>query len=53
MYSQLADMRVTYISVGHNSSLLKYHTKKLLVHGPGYDVECVDIKPDEKELASL
>jgi ABC-type uncharacterized transport system fused permease/ATPase subunit len=43
MYTQLAGLRVTVISVGHNSSLLQYHDKKLLVHGPGYDVECVDI----------
>jgi ABC-type lipoprotein export system ATPase subunit len=49
MYAQLAEMRVTYISVGHNSSLLKYHNKKLLVHGPGYDVECVDILPQDIE----
>jgi vitamin B12/bleomycin/antimicrobial peptide transport system ATP-binding/permease protein len=35
MYEALADVNVTYVSVGHRPSLLAFHTHKLVLRGPG------------------
>ncbi len=43
MYELLDELRLTYMSVGHRSSLYKFHTKKLVLQGPGLDVDCVPI----------
>jgi putative ATP-binding cassette transporter len=43
MYTLLEEMNATYLSVGHRSSLNKYHTKKLTLNGPGCEVTCVPI----------
>lgn len=42
MYSLLAEMKVTYLSVGHRESLHKYHSKKLCLNGPGIEVNILD-----------
>jgi putative ATP-binding cassette transporter len=46
MYENLKDLGVTYISVGHRPSLIKYHNKKLILRGPGYSSIIKDIKGD-------
>ena len=46
MYENLKDLGATYISVGHRPSLIKYHTKKLILRGPGYSSILKDIKGD-------
>ena len=43
MYSLLGDLDITYLSVGHRSSLYRFHTKKLTLNGPGREVEFVSI----------
>lgn len=49
MYKILNELKVTYISVGHRPSLLKYHDKKLILRGPGYEIETRDILKDSLE----
>ena len=51
MYQILNDLKVTYISVGHRPSLLKYHDKKLILRGPGIDVETIEIVKDNSQPA--
>ena len=41
---------VTYISVGHRPSLLPYHNRKLIMRGPGHDIEMVNITIPENSL---
>ena len=43
MYGLLDEIRLTYVSVGHRSSLYKFHSKKLVLHGPGLEIESVAI----------
>jgi vitamin B12/bleomycin/antimicrobial peptide transport system ATP-binding/permease protein len=38
MYSLLGDLNISYMSVGHRASLLKFHTKKIILNGPGLEV---------------
>lgn len=38
MYDLLRQLNITYISVGHNSSLIKYHNKIMRLSGPHTDV---------------
>ena len=45
MYSLLSQLNITFISVGHRPALYNYHTKKLVLSGPGNDIECVTICP--------
>ena len=45
MYSLLGQLNITFISVGHRPTLYNYHTKKLVLSGPGSDIECVPINP--------
>ena len=51
MYQILNDLKVTFLSVGHRPSLLKYHDKKLILRGPGIDVERTEIMNDNSQLA--
>ena len=51
MYQILNDLKVTFLSVGHRPSLLKYHHKKLILRGPGIDVERTEIMNDNSQLA--
>ena len=51
MYQILSELKVTYISVGHRPSLLKYHDKKLILRGPGIDVETNEIAKDSLQPA--
>ena len=51
MYQILSELKVTYISVGHRPSLLKYHDKKLILRGPGIDVETSEIAKDSLQPA--
>ena len=55
MYQVLDDLGVTYISVGHRPSLLRYHRKKLVLRGPGKDVEASYIlnSKDEESLIDI
>ena len=39
MYDLLIELKITYISVGHRTSLQKYHNKKLSLNGPGCEVD--------------
>ena len=43
MYGLLKDLGITYISVGHGSSLLQHHNKKITLRGPGvpFSVESI------------
>ena len=43
MYEILESVDVTYISVGHRPSLLRFHDKKLVLPGPGLDVSMTPI----------
>ena len=47
MYEILASMDVTYISVGHRPSLLRFHETKLVLPGPGIDVSLTRILNDD------
>lgn len=40
MYGLLGTLGVTYISVGHRSTLLKFHNRRITLNGPGADVQC-------------
>jgi ABC-type uncharacterized transport system fused permease/ATPase subunit len=44
MYGLLGALGVTYISVGHRSTLLKFHNRKITLNGPGVDVQCDAIR---------
>ena len=44
MYDLLGELKITYISVGHRTSLYKYHNKKLSLNGPGCEVDYDSIK---------
>ena len=46
MYSLLHELNVTYVSVGHRPSLLKYHNKRLVLKGPGMAAEMTNIEAD-------
>ena len=39
MYRLLMSLNVTYLSVGHRPSLLKYHSLKLVLPGAGRDAQ--------------
>lgn len=43
MYGLLKDLGITFISVGHGSSLLQHHNKKVILRGPGvpFSVESI------------
>eukprot|EP00596_Hydrurales_sp_CCMP1899_P008951 CAMPEP_0119037240 /NCGR_PEP_ID=MMETSP1177-20130426/5486_1 /TAXON_ID=2985 /ORGANISM="Ochromonas sp, Strain CCMP1899" /LENGTH=370 /DNA_ID=CAMNT_0006998249 /DNA_START=554 /DNA_END=1669 /DNA_ORIENTATION=- len=43
MYTLLDKLNLTYMSVGHRSSLYRYHTKKIVLNGPGCEVQCAPI----------
>jgi putative ATP-binding cassette transporter len=43
IYNLLIETNITFISVGHNPSLLKYHNKKLILYGPTHDVKIENI----------
>ena len=51
MYNLLEDMGVTFLSVGHRSSLVKFHNKRLTLSGMGKEVECSEILPNEMNAA--
>ena len=44
MYGLLRTLGVTYISVGHRSTLLKFHSRKISLNGPGQDLQCEAIQ---------
>lgn len=48
MYSLLQGLGVTFLSVGHRPSLLKYHSKRLVLMGPGRPAKMMDIDAAEK-----
>jgi putative ATP-binding cassette transporter len=47
MYSLLGELNITYISVGHRTSLHNYHTKKLALNGAGLEVDYTTISHAE------
>lgn len=53
MYALLNTMGVTYVSVGHRPSLLRYHDSKLVLKGPGNDVELSRIEVAEREEQTI
>jgi ABC-type uncharacterized transport system fused permease/ATPase subunit len=58
MYDALAHIKVTYVSVGHRPSLLRYHSKKLILLGPGLPVAppvelAVELAESDIELMDL
>ena len=44
MYALLQELNTTYISVGHRPSLLRYHTRRLVLRGEGLDPITADIE---------
>ena len=40
MYSLLGELGITYLSVGHRASLYRFHSKKLVLSGPGREIHC-------------
>lgn len=53
MYNLLAKLKVTYISVGHNATLIRYHDKKLTLSGPGSEVEVVSLHSSTVSASSV
>lgn len=49
LYHLLQSTGASYISVGHRPSLLRYHTQKLVLRGPGKDVIIVPIVPNSND----
>ena len=47
MYDLLRDMNITYLSVGHRPSLVKFHNRKLMLQ-QGTDIATVDITDDDR-----
>jgi len=43
VYNLLIETNTTYISVGHNPSLLRFHQKKLVLYGPTHDLKIENI----------
>lgn len=50
VYNLLIDSNITFISVGHNSSLLRYHTKKMVLFGPAHDLKIEKIENISNEI---
>jgi putative ATP-binding cassette transporter len=55
MYGILDELAVTYVSVGHRPSLLTYHSKKLVLYGPGVEVKLssIDASKNVKEKSLM
>jgi putative ATP-binding cassette transporter len=43
VYNLLIETNTTYISVGHNPSLLRFHQKKLVLYGPTHNLKIENI----------
>ena len=51
MYALLRhELHATYLSVGHRPSLLRYHSRKLVLQGEGRDPLSAPIHPDSKQV---
>lgn len=54
MYALLREMGITYLSVGHRPTLLRYHRDKLVLRGAGSDPVLVHIEQQaEEQLEAL
>jgi hypothetical protein len=59
MYEALQALdNITYVSVGHRPSLLRYHSKKLVLAGPGNpphveDIPLLDIDNHENDSSAM
>lgn len=53
MYDALNLLGITYVSVGHRPSLLRYHSKKLVLLGPGLPPKVVDVTASESALEMM
>ena len=53
MYEALNVLNTTYVSVGHRPSLLRYHTKKLVLMGPGLLPKTVDVTVSEATIEQM
>lgn len=49
MYELLQVLNITYLSVGHRPSLLKYHNKKLIMSQPSQGIKTVSITEEDKQ----
>jgi ABC-type uncharacterized transport system fused permease/ATPase subunit len=53
MYDALNLLSITYVSVGHRPSLLRYHSKKLVLLGPGLPPKVVDVTASESAIEMM
>lgn len=53
MYDALNLLSITYVSVGHRPSLLRYHSKKLVLLGPGLPPRVVDVTASESAIEMM
>ena len=52
MYNLLQEENITYISVGHRPSLLRYHNEKLVLGVPGEAPSKMQINKDALDLTA-
>ena len=53
MYYALDMLAITYVSVGHRPSLLRYHSKKLVLLGPGLPPKVLDVTASEAAIEMM
>ena len=53
MYGLLQDMEVSYLSVGHRPSLLRYHDSKLVLSGPGREARLTPVTVSTETVKDL
>lgn len=53
MYNALDMLAITYVSVGHRPSLLRYHSKKLVLLGPGLPPKVLDVTTSEAAIEMM
>ena len=53
MYQALNVLNTTYVSVGHRPSLLRYHSKKLVLLGPGLPPKTMEVTATEAAIEMM
>ena len=53
MYDALNVLNTTYVSVGHRPSLLRYHSTKLVLLGPGLPPKVMDVSVSEAAIEMM